>query len=113
MPRIGIKSSTRRIMGRSLKSRYLFSLGTASLHGRQIDVRHVGSLVSQQARYGKMGVQRCHAAIDEGSVLFGGVGVPQPMEGNAPVRRCRVTDSVTVAERSVLRVLADLPCSCK
>ena len=30
-----------------------------------------------------MGVQRHHAAIDEGCVLFSGVGMPQSMEGNA------------------------------
>lgn len=33
-----------------------------------------------------MGVQRRHAAADKRCILFGGVGVSQPMEGNAPVR---------------------------
>ena len=49
-----------------------------------------------------MGIQRRHAAIDEGSVLFSGVGVPQSMEGNAPARYGRVTDGVTVAEDELL-----------
>jgi len=49
-----------------------------------------------------MGVQRCHAAIDEGSVLFGGVGMPQPMEGNASVRCGGVADGITVAEDKLL-----------
>ena len=30
---------------------------TTSLHGRQIDVRHIGSFVSQQARNGEAGIQ--------------------------------------------------------
>ena len=42
--------------------------------------------MSQQARYGEMGVQRHHAVADEGRVLFGGVGMSQSMKGNAPVR---------------------------
>ena len=32
--------------------------------------------MSQQAGHGEMGIQRHHAAIDEGSVLFSGVGMP-------------------------------------
>ena len=102
MPRIGIRSSTRSVIGRSLRSRYLFSTDRTSLHGRQIDVCHVGPLVSQQAGHGEMGVQRRHAAADEGRVLFGGVGMSQPMEGNAPVRCGRVADGVTVAEDELL-----------
>ena len=31
--------------------------GTTSLHGRQIDVRHIGPLVPQQARNGEVGIQ--------------------------------------------------------
>lgn len=58
--------------------------------------------MSQQPGYGEMGVQRCHAAIDEGSVLFSGVGMPQPMKGNASVRCGGITDSVTVAEDELL-----------
>ena len=105
MPRMGIKSSTRRIKGRSLRSRYLFSTGSASLHGRQIDVCHVGPLVSQQTGHGEMGVQRRHAAVDERCVLFSGVGMPQSMESNAPVRRSGVADGVTVTEDELLHTV--------
>ena len=105
MPRRGIKSSTRRIMGRSLRSRYLFSTGSPSLHGHQIDVRHVGPLVPQQARNSEMGVQRRHAAIDEGCVLFGGVGMAQSMKGNAPARYGGITDGITVAEDKLLHAV--------
>ena len=52
-----------------------------------------------------MGVQRRHAAVDEGSVLFGGVGMPQSMEGNAPARGGGVADSVTVAEDKLLHAV--------
>ena len=52
-----------------------------------------------------MGIQRHHATIDERSVLFGGVGVPQPMEGNASVRCGGVTDGVTVAEDKLLHAV--------
>ena len=70
--------------------------------GRQIEVRHVGPLISQQPGYGEMGVQRRHAAADERCVLFGGVGMPQSMESNAPARYDRGTDSITVAEDELL-----------
>ena len=52
-----------------------------------------------------MGVQGRHATIDEGCVLFGGVGMPQSMEGNAPARYGRVTDGVTVAEDELLHAV--------
>ena len=52
-----------------------------------------------------MGVQRRHAAVDEGSVLFGGVGVPQSMEGNASVRRGGVADGVAVADDELLHAV--------
>lgn len=61
--------------------------------------------MSQQPGYGEMGVQGCHAVIDEGSVLFGGVGMAQSMEGNAPARYGRVTDGVTVAEDELLHAV--------
>ena len=52
-----------------------------------------------------MGIQRHHATIDEGGVLFSGVGVPQSMEGNASVRCSGVADSITVAEDELLNVI--------
>ena len=52
-----------------------------------------------------MGVQGRHAAIDERSVLFGGVGVPQSMKGNASVRCGGVTDGITVAEDELLHAV--------
>ena len=52
-----------------------------------------------------MGVQRCHAAIDEGCVLFSGVGMSQPMEGNTPVRCGGVADSITVAKDELLHAI--------
>lgn len=53
MPRMGIKSSTRSVTGSSCRSRYLFSMGSASLYGCQIDVRYIGPLVPQQTGGGK------------------------------------------------------------
>ena len=55
-----------------------------------------------------MGIQGRHAAIDEGCVLFGGVGMAQSMEGNASVRCGGVADSITVAEDKLLHA-ADSP----
>ena len=52
-----------------------------------------------------MGIQRRHVAVDERCILFSSVGMSQSMEGNAPVRRCRVTDSVTVAEDKLLHAI--------
>lgn len=52
-----------------------------------------------------MGVQGCHAAADEGRVLFGGVGMSQSVKGNAPARYGRVTDGVTVAEDELLHAV--------
>lgn len=52
-----------------------------------------------------MGVQGRHAAVDEGFVLLGGVGVPQPMDGNSPVRCGGVADGVTVAEDKLLHAV--------
>ena len=63
--------------------------------------------MSQQAGHSEMGIQGRHAAIDERCVLFGGVGVPQSMEGNAPVRCGGVADGVTVAEDELLHAVDD------
>ena len=54
-----------------------------------------------------MGVQRRHAAVDEGFVLLSGVGVPQAVEGDAPVRCGGITDDVTVADNKLLHAVDD------
>ena len=59
----------------------------------------------QQAGHGEMGVQGRHAAVNESCVLFSGVGMPQSMEGNAPVRCSGVTDGVTVTEDKLLHTV--------
>ena len=61
--------------------------------------------MSQKAGHSEVGVQGRHAAVDERSVLFGGVGMSQSMEGNAPARYGRVTDGVTVAEDKLLHAI--------
>ena len=59
----------------------------------------------QQTGHGEMGVQGRHAAVNERRALFGGVGVPQSMEGKAPVRCGRVADGVAVAEDELLHAV--------
>ena len=57
-----------------------------------------------------MGVQGRHAAVDERCILFGGVGVPQSTESNAPARYGGVADGITVAEDKLLHTV-DCPVS--
>ena len=61
--------------------------------------------MSQQPGHGEMGVQGRHAAVDERSVLFGGVGMPQSMEGNTPARGGGVIYRITVAEDKLLHAV--------
>ena len=61
--------------------------------------------MSQQPGYGEMSIQGRHAAIDEGCVLFGGVGMAQSMKGNASVLRCGIADGVTVADDKLLHTV--------
>ena len=49
-------------------------------HRGQIDVGHVGTLVSKETGDGEMGVQSAHAVFRKLTVLFGGVGVPETVE---------------------------------
>ena len=63
--------------------------------------------MAQQSGHSEMSIQGGHAAVDKSGILFGGVGMPQSMEGNAPVWCGRVTYRVTMADTMPLNSAAE------
>ena len=92
MPRMGIKSSTRRVRGRSSKERYLGSMATTLLlDGGQVSAGHIGPLMAQETGDLIPGVKGTIPALDLLLVGVSGIGVPQAVVGHGPVR-IRVLD---------------------
>lgn len=96
MPRIGIRSSTRSVTGRSSRERYLFSIATPLSDRRKVNVRYVGTLVAQQTGDCIVRVDDAHDVLRQPCVLLRDVGVPKPMEGQTAVG-ILVADPVAVA----------------